>query len=287
MILSPALIPASLAQDDEDINPRQSTFVNADGAIGFAFSVPEDNEDQFYFTLRVHRSHAWGAVGLGSDNMPGALYLIVYDNRDQSNVTFSPRLSYGYYEPAYYEDFDYEILEESGIYDDHMVAMGRCLRNCFTWPAHGTHGGKIDVNSTTEKGIYALGPLEGFASDKLDESLKFHVQYGSFYMNMSRAHGATSPPILTDKSESDGARLDKKYVRKADVMSTMHAVCMLLAIVLLMPLGAVMIRIGGWVRWHAYNQTVAMVLVLTGFGVGIAVSYRYQRVSFRSPLYRF
>lgn len=283
----PALIPSVLARDTtDDTRPNQSTFFNEDRALGFAFSVPEDNEDQFYFTLRVHRSHAWGAVGLGAEDMPGALYLMVYDNRDQSNVTFSPRLSYGYYEPAYHKDFEYEILEGSGIYDDHMVAMGRCLRNCLTWPHRGTNGGKIDVNSTSEKGIYALGPIEGFASNNPAESLKFHVQYGSFYMDMSKAHGATGPPVLTDTSISDGARLDQQYVRKADVMSTMHAVCMVLAIVLLMPLGAVMIRLGGWVKWHAYNQTVAMVLVLVGFGVGIATSYRYQRVSLRRPLNR-
>lgn len=268
------LLPSATAQSSDS---PSSTFVNADGAIGFAFAVPKDAEDQFYFTLRVHRSHAWGAVGLGAEDMPGALYLMVYDNRDQTNTTFSPRLGYGYYEPYHHTDFEYEILEGTGIYDDHMVVMGRCLRNCMTWPAKGTKGGKIDAKSTREKGIYALGPLEGFTSDDKDESLKFHVQYGSFYMDMSRAHGATEPPTLSDRSRSDGAKLDQKYVRKADVMSTMHAVAMILGIVLLMPLGVVMLRLGWWVRWHALNQTIAMVMVLMGFGVGIATSLRYQR----------
>lgn len=272
----PVLLPSATAQSSDS---PSSTFVNADGAIGFAFAVPEDAEDQFYFTLRVHRSHAWGAVGLGAEDMPGALYLMVYDNRDQTNTTFSPRLGYGYYEPYHHTDFEYELLEGTGIYDDHMVVMGRCLRNCMTWPAKGTKGGKIDAKSTREKGIYALGPLEGFTSDDKDESLKFHVQYGSFYMDMSRAHGATEPPTLSDRSRSDGAKLDQKYVRKADVMSTMHAVAMILGIVLLMPLGVVMLRLGWWVRWHALNQTIAMVMVLMGFGVGIATSFRYQRVS--------
>ncbi|KFH44730.1 hypothetical protein ACRE_044910 [Hapsidospora chrysogenum ATCC 11550] len=277
-LVAAGLIPSVLAQDDDnESKSTSSTFVNADRAIGFSFAVPEGNEDQFYFTLRVHRTHAWGAIGLGADDMPGALYLMVYDNSRQTNVTFSPRIAFGYHEPAYHPDFEYELLEETGIYDEHMVVVGRCLRNCMTWPNRGTKGGKIDVNSTSEKGIYALGPLEGFASDRHDESLKFHVQYGSFYMDMSRAHGATEPPMLTDSSKSDGAQLDKKYVQKADVMSTMHAVFMLLSIVLLMPLGAVMIRLGNWVKWHAYNQTFAMVLVLVGFGIGIATSYRYQR----------
>ncbi|KAI6783511.1 uncharacterized protein J7T54_005540 [Emericellopsis cladophorae] len=273
-----ALFSTVFAQEpDTRPHSNHSTFVNSDGAIAFAFAIPDDNPNQFWFTLRVHRSHAWGAVGLGSEDMPGALYLMVYDNRDQSNTTFSPRVAYGYYEPEYYRDFEYELLEGTGIYDDHMVVMGKCLRNCFTWPAKGTEGGRINVNSGREKGIYGLGPLEGFTSNRLDDSLKFHVQYGSFYMDMSRAHGATRAPVLTDDSRSEGAILHQKYVRKADIMSTMHAVAMILAIVLLMPLGMVMLRLGSMVKMHAINQTIALVFVLIGFGVGIATSYRYQR----------
>jgi Cytochrome domain of cellobiose dehydrogenase len=274
-----ALFSGVLAQEpDNRPYSNHSIFVNADGAIAFAFAIPEDNPDQFWFTLRVHRSHAWGAVGLGSEDMPGALYLMVYDNGEQKNTTFSPRVAYGYYEPAYYRDFHYELLEGTGIYDDHMVVMGKCLRNCFTWPAKGTDGGRIDINSAHEKGIYGLGPLEGFTSDNLDESLKYHVQYGSFYMDMTRAHGATRAPVLTDESRSEGAVLHDKFVRQADIMSTMHAVAMVLAIVLLMPLGVVMLRLGNLVRMHAINQTIALVLVFVGFGIGIATSYRYQRV---------
>jgi hypothetical protein len=112
----------------------------------------------------------------------------------------------------------------------------------------------------------------------VDESLKFHAQYGTFVMDMARAHGATEPPPMDDSTRSTGAKIDQKYVRKADIVSTVHAVMMVLAIVLLMPLGAVMLRLGGWVRWHAINQTLAMLLVLGGFGVGIATSLRYQRV---------
>lgn len=246
--------------------------------MGFAFSVPEDDDEGFFFTLRVHREHAWGAIGLGNEDMPGALYFMVYDNHDQSNVTFSPRLSYGHYEPEYWDGMEYEILEGTGILDDHMIVQARCTKNCRTWPARGTSGGSIDVFSDNQKGIYALGPIEGFASDNVDESLKFHVQYGDFRIDMARAHGATSPPMLYESSRSDGATIEHKYVRKADVMSTMHAVSMVLAIVLLMPLGVVMLRLGGWVRWHALNQTIAMILVIVGFGVGISTSYRYQRV---------
>jgi hypothetical protein len=61
---------------------------------------------------------------------------------------------------------------------------------------------------------------------------------------------------------------------------------MILGICALMPLGALMLRLGGWVRAHALNQTIAMVVVLAGFGLGVATSFTYQRVSLLKTLRR-
>jgi hypothetical protein len=55
---------------------------------------------------------------------------------------------------------------------------------------------------------------------------------------------------------------------------------MVLSIVFLMPVGVVLLRSGGWVKWHALNQTIATIGVLAGFGIGIANSFYYQRVSY-------
>ena len=61
---------------------------------------------------------SWGAVGLGSEDMDGALYLMIYMNEKGDNVTFSPRLANGHYEPKYYEDMELDILPGTGIFDD-------------------------------------------------------------------------------------------------------------------------------------------------------------------------
>lgn len=249
-------------------------------------SIPDGATDSFYFQMRAHRSHAWAAIGLGSDDMPGSLVLMMYDSSDESNVTFSPRVAHGHREPEYFADMEYHLYGGTGIYDQHMVVTGICTRNCLSWRA-GDTSAAIDITNESEGAIYALGPLAGFNSDNPRSSVQFHVQYGSFNMNMSEARGATVPLAvdLVHTKTNDGTVLNRKWIRKADVLAVVHAVCMVMAFVLIMPLGAVMLRLGQSVRWHALTQTSALVIVIVGFGVGVATSLRYQRVSLLSSLY--
>lgn len=56
-------------------------------------------------------------------------------------------------------------------------------------------------------------------------------------------------------------------------MSTVHGVLMLLAFVILFPLGAILLRwLKNGVRAHWIVQSVALVLVVVGGGLGIALS---------------
>lgn len=236
----------------------------------------------------MHRSYSWGAVGLGSDDMPGALFFMVYDNRDGESVTFSPRLAYGHYEPKYFPDLEFQELEGTGIYDKHMIFQGRCTKHCRSWPKHDDEGGRIDVNSTAQVAVWALGMREGFASDDPAEGIKYHEQFGSFSIDMNRTHGAKVPPWLDASTVNEGTVLLSEHGSLADIHSTLHAVFMILAIVGLMPLGVVILRLGGAARWHGLNQTAAMVFVFVGFALGVVTSFRYQRVcSLESPFLTF
>lgn len=275
-------MPSTFAQDDDNSNDDitqsvQSTFVSPDGSLTFGFSWPDDGTDDIYFALRVRRAVAWGAVGLGSDDMPGALYLMIYENHDGDDVNFSPRLSEGHYEPQYHGDIHVERMPGTTINKKDMLFVGRCT-NCLNWPSFHGQGGNINLTSTTETCIYGFGPDEGFATDNVQEGIKFHEQYGVFEIDMNRTRGATEPPRADRKLRSDGTRLIRHVDGAADVQSIVHGIVMMFCFVGLMPLGIVILRFGGWARWHAINQTVAMVGVLVGFALGIVVSFRYQRV---------
>ncbi|VUC22656.1 unnamed protein product [Clonostachys rosea] len=278
LAVAAALSPPVLSEEQPRAASVQSTFVSPDKSLSFAFSVPEDEDNDFYFTLRVHRDFSWGAVGLGTDDMPGALIFMIYDNRNGESVTFSPRLANGHYEPQYYPQLEVDELPGTGIISEkYMVYQGRCRKNCRTWPLRGNTFGSIDVNSTTQKAIWALGMMEDFASDKPWEGIKYHQQYGTFTIDMARTHGATEPPTLDGNSRNEGTTLDDEHLNKSDVQSTMHAVFMILAIVGLMPLAVVLLRLGGAVKWHALIQAISLVFVLAGLAMGIMTSFRYTR----------
>lgn len=274
---SPALVPTILA-DDADNPSGQSTFVSHDGSLAFALTVPDHGNTDIYFSLRVPVSVSWGAVGLGSDDMKGALFLIVYMNERGDNVTFSPRIAYGNVEPHFFVDMEWDVLDGTGVFDDHMVFTARCTKSCRNWPSGKTSKGYIDVSSPSQRAIYAVGPREGYASDSPKAPLKMHDEYGTFTIDMKRTRGIADAPVLTEDSESEGTVSNSRKTGTSDGKATAHGVVMILCIIGLMPLGVVLLRFGGWVRWHALNQTIAMIGVLVGFALGIVTSFRYQRV---------
>ncbi|WKT44786.1 Cytochrome b561/ferric reductase transmembrane [Fusarium oxysporum f. sp. vasinfectum] len=276
------LFPVTSAKEKDE--GGQSTFVSPDGDVAFAIDIGENTNTEVYFSLRVKKNRSWGAIGLGSEDMPGALFLMVYKSRTTNNVTFSPRLAYGHYEPYYWDEMDYEILNTTGIIDDHMVATIRCKSGCRSWPSHGGQKGYLDVYDHNSKAVFAFGPKEDYYSDDTDAPLKYHAGYGSFSLDIKRTHGKSELPSLSDSTKDVGSELIYATKAKPNWASPLHGVFMVLSIIFLMPIGVVLLRSGGWVKWHALNQSIATLGVFAGFGIGVANSFYYQRSrSFDDP----
>lgn len=219
--------------------------------------------------------------------MPGALFLIIYQNDKGDNVTFSPRMSFGHHEPWFYEALQMEVLEGTGIFDDHMVFVGRCIEHCRSWESGGTNSGYMDTSSNNVDAIYAFGPKEGYGSNKKDAPLKFHQEFGNFQIDVGRTNGYPDPPVLNSTTKNDGASdIIHRKKNQSDWRSITHAVLMIVGIVGLMPLGVVLLRLGERVRWHGLNQTLALLFVLGGFGAGISTSFYYQRVCLPPQVYQ-
>ncbi|KAF7545691.1 hypothetical protein G7Z17_g8975 [Cylindrodendrum hubeiense] len=270
-----ALLPSVLAKDN-DTESVQSTFVSPDGKVAFAMTVAENHNTNVYFSIRTRMDTSWAAVGLGSDDMPGALYLIIYRNENDTSVTFSPRLAYGHYEPKYYDGLQYEVLPGTSIGDEYMTFNALCTKGCRSWPGGVTSSGYMDVSSSNVKAIYAYGPKEGFRSSRLDAPLKYHVGYGTFTINMKRT-GGSDASSLTDNSKTDGAEFKSFTKAGPNWKTALHGAVMILCIAVLMPLGIALLRITGNWKWHALNQTVAMVGALLATALGIVNSFYYQR----------
>lgn len=252
------------------------------GQSTFAFTVPDNGNTDVFFAMRVSVENSWAAVGLGSDDMKGALFLMLYRNYAGDNVTFSPRLAYANYEPQHYDELRYEVLPGTGVVDGHMVFVAKCTDHCRSWPAADSNSGYIDVSSPNQKAIYAPGPRERFDSDSPDAALKFHREYGVFTIDMKRTQGSPDAPVLDAGSKSVGTSLDYRRSGKVDYKAGLHGAFMVLFVVVLLPLGVIMLHLGRWASWHGVNQAIGVAGVLAGLALGVLTSFHYQRVRMAS-----
>ncbi|KAG5998691.1 hypothetical protein E4U54_002136 [Claviceps lovelessii] len=276
------LAPAATFADDAT-PPGQSTFIAPDNNVAFAFTVPQTDDFKYpeatFFSIRVPNKYSWGAVGLGSDDMKGALYLIIYQSDDGVNVTFSPRVAYDNSEPTYWPDMQYTVVQNNtGVFGDYMYFTAMCTSQCRSWNRRDTNGGWLDVSSPSQKAIYAIGPSEPLLSSSQSAPLKFHQEYGVFSIDMGRTRGAADAPVLNKDSQSEGTEFVARKTGKSDYKATLHGTFMIFFIIGMMNFGVVLLRACGWAKWHAFNQTFAALGVLSGLVLGILTSLLYNRV---------
>ncbi|KAG5926302.1 hypothetical protein E4U42_003449 [Claviceps africana] len=275
------LAPASTFADDAN-PPGQSTFISPDNHVAFAFTVPQTDDFKYpestFFSIRVPNQYSWGAVGLGSDDMKGALYFIIYQSDNGTSVTFSPRVAYDNSEPTYWDDMQYIVVHNAtGIFDGYMHFTAMCTSECRSWNRRDTNGGWLDVSSPSQKAIYAVGPSEPLMSDSQSAPLKFHQEFGVFSIDMGRTRGAADAPVLNKDSQNEGTQLVYQQTGKSDYKATLHGTFMIFFIVGMMNFGVVLLRACGWAKWHALNQCIATLGVLSGLVLGILTSLLYNR----------
>ncbi|KAI1389421.1 putative iron reductase domain protein [Hypoxylon trugodes] len=253
-----------------------SVFITPAKDLAFALNVPDNSTTDIYFSFMMPTGISWGAIGLGSNHMAGALILLVYPSASGNNVTLSPRLGSGHTEPVYTPDIKIEALSGTGLNNDTYTFNGRCS-SCRSWL---DGSGKIDVKSTTQNMLYATGEDDNnLKSDSFEAPLKMHYNYGTFTMDMVHATGPAGVPIIDTAEDSKLVATVQGLSKegKKDVKAMMHAIIMVLTFVGLYPFGVFVLRLGSWVRWHGINQAFAFVLTIIGSSLGFSISGTYNR----------
>ncbi|KAI5859766.1 putative iron reductase domain protein [Durotheca rogersii] len=253
-----------------------SVFITPTRNLAFALNVPDDSATDLYFSLMIPMGVSWGAVGLGSDRMAGALVLVAYPSASGQNVTLSPRLAFGHSEPEPAPEIEVEALPGTGLDANGTtyVFHGRCA-NCRVWP-----GGSVDVASAAQSMLYATGQSGNYLkSDAVDAPLRMHSTYGTFTLDMVRATGPAGVPAVDRSADSPLVSTTQGLAKegKRDVAALAHAVIMCLVFAGLYPFGMFVLRLGNWVRWHGVNQALALVFVVVGSSLGFAISGSYNR----------
>ncbi|KAK6839882.1 hypothetical protein PG989_015752 [Apiospora arundinis] len=270
-------------QGSNNTTVASSIFVSGNDDIAFALNVPNNSATDLYFSILLPSQRAWGAIGLGSNQMAGALMLVVYSAKDGQNVTVSPRLATGHTEPSFTPDINIQTLPGTGLFNGSAYLFNGKCTNCRSWSSGS--GGKnrtIDVKSKEQSFLYAAGPASRnvIKSDDKNAGLKMHSSYGTFTMDMLRATGPAGVPVISQDGKNPGRvgteqRLQVKG--KSDRAATAHAIIMIFVFVGLFPFGTLVLRLGNWVRWHAINQGFGGLLVIIGFGLGAHISKLYNR----------
>lgn len=214
---------------------------------------------------------------MGNDEMKGTLVFMAYASANAENVTFSPRLANSETEPQYYSELKYETITNStGLMNTSTFVYSAICHNCRSWP----NGGKIDVNSTAQKFIFATGPYGDLTTNNQKESVRKHDEHGVFTMDLQQATGEAGPVTLNSSTVDDGATLVGKVTENdRDWIAVFHAVIMIGCFVGLLPLGVLLLKFGKWVRWHGVNQGFALIVIVVGFGLGVKTGTLYNRVS--------
>jgi hypothetical protein len=258
----------------------------------FAINAVKANGDVWYH-MNAPTSHSWYGVGFGRD-MNNVRMLVAYLGSNGHNVTNSCRMSYGESEPVYDPDCVVDdiygdiygpyanTLSPGGVMITHSVCRG-----CASWM-----GGALDLNSTEQPFIYALGPNTTLLSDRRDAEIRMHTFHGVFNLDMTKATNYTGtygrvPAPQDPANQGQGAfwafanafsSPQYNFGDDTEWAGMAHGIFMCIAFLLIFPLGAVILRTMKRAMFHAVAQLVGFLFVLVGFALAVYVSKIYNKV---------
>ncbi|KAK8099086.1 cellobiose dehydrogenase [Apiospora kogelbergensis] len=270
-IFNKALLSSQAVAGPQSSNDTAaSVFVSGNDDIAFALNVPNNSATDLYFSIMLPSQRAWGAIGLGSNQMAGALMLVIYAAKDGQNVTVSPRLASGHTEPVFTPDIQIQTLPGTGLFNGSSAYLfnGKCT-NCRSWSSGGGKNKTIDVKSKFQSFLYATGPLGRGTIKNDDKDAPSSCTTATARLRWTCQDGKNPGRVGTEE------RLQVEG--KTDRAGTAHAVIMVFVFVGLFPFGTLVLRLGNWVRWHAINQGFGGLLVIIGFGLGAHISKLYNR----------
>lgn len=130
--------------------------------------------------------------------------------------------------------------------------------------------------------IYAFGPAHRLQSNSPRAPLKRHVRYGRFTMDLRAASGVSGVPEPSTKSK--GVTLLGGMTKDKDRANRAHAVMGCMVLFILWPINTL---VHGFIRRtsiHLYVSIFLVVFLVCSYGLGIATSAQYNRVSIDSKI---
>lgn len=281
-------------------------------------TISQSSTGGIYFQLSAPTSYQWVGLGIGSQ-MAGATIFVMYAD-GQGNVTISARDgNQGHVEPVPDSSLQsgVTLLAGSGIVNGKMIANVYCTSRppTLTYTADGSTGTtcKLDSSksSTSSPWICAWNQGSALNSQSTSATITQHAlnnmrQFdfdltsavissdSNPFASSSSATGsspsgtaagsspssASSSGDSSSNSGSSSATVVGTSFKVITDYETAHGVIMGSVMVLLLPLGAIFMRLGGSVWAHGAWQVFSLCAMLCGFGLGIKLAQMRSLVSF-------
>lgn len=258
-------------------------------SVGIPPSTTSAGSGDIYFQISGPSSYQFIAIGIGS-GMAGATIFVMYAD-GTGNVTISPRTGVGHVMPLFNPAAQVTLLAGSGISNGVMTANVK----------YSAAEGLLSLSSTSSGwiGSYKLGdPLNSKSQSAIitqhdntavyalnlakaqlpDDSNPFVSTASSNSSQPSTASGSSSSS--TDSSSSDNWGSAVAYVDPITTYEMAHGPIMAATMVVLLPMGAIILRVFGGVWLHATIQLLSLAAMIVGFGLGIHLAQISALVSY-------
>ncbi|KAF2209519.1 hypothetical protein CERZMDRAFT_113850 [Cercospora zeae-maydis SCOH1-5] len=246
------------------------TCPTSDSNVCYSLNVPavtaSSNTGDIFFRIEAPAtSYEWVALGQGSQ-MAGGHIFVLYPNAAGTNVTISPRLGVGHVEPQF-NAVNMELLEGSGIANGVMTANIRC-GGCNTWD-----GGSMDFTQSSTTWLYAVKNGSPIQDDSQSAAITQHDDHGAFSWDITSAKGGSSVNPFIAQAATSTTQTSTTSVSSGPSKSYIiaHAVFACLSVAFLLPIGGIVIRVGGFskaVLVHQIIQWFGLIMYIIAFGLG-------------------
>jgi hypothetical protein len=179
-------------------------------------------------------------------------------------------------EPVYHPDVTITLDSSSSITDDYMTVNGTC-HNCRSWS-----GGSLATSSREQQFIFALGPGLDLSTNDLSASLRRHVGYGFFALDMVAATGANYvgfPSNAMDAMSGTGLAVIDDHDNK----SLTHAILFVMLAIGVVPVDSIVAgMLRRWPMVHIFTSIAVVGFMIGGLVTGVEISKLYLAVSIHS-----
>jgi Cytochrome domain of cellobiose dehydrogenase len=240
----------------------------------------------------------WLGLGQG-EAMAGANMFLMYSS-GSNNITLSPRLGRGEFQPNVNPAAQITLLEGTGISADGVMTANIRCDSCLTWS-----GGSMTPTSGKSNWIWSIKQGNAVNSADISAGLRQHDAYGGFtfdlaagtssdsanpFLQAATATQSTGPSQPSSSREGDAdsdqpssgssgssSGSSSGASSNTSVIRSSHGIIMAVVFLLLFPIGALMIYLpfGRKVLLaHAPIQVLAAALLIVGMILGVILGVR-------------